>query len=753
MIEDITVGRAVVSPAVCEPVQWSSNLEVAVNNGDQISLLRPGIPLIHKSILKWADKERQIVILNTKNLFEIASVLDAEKMDRMNLANMDKIIINTLNEEFSLGKISMPLIVSHKWAPLHAYSRDCYLGVLLNTSELLVLERSGIEQVDFSVKFNVLMELIAQLELTHESYSDGQISMKSDQYLSLKVKAFCFSQISEQKDSHQMLALATADQGISIHIIGDKLTRILSFRTGGQVVKMEWSEWFVGEDKPYSYLSVVSESNEITTYRIFLEISSGTLTLNNEISLKKSSRYLISNLKFIIRNDKIFLLAVSTQALHIFSIRDFNSIGNAVYKLKFNSLAAGIIEYFQDNENIGIQLAYEIGKFEALKINLKTLEVSSISSLEGLTKFVSSNLYQFQISNSKSDEPEEIVDNYETTKLFLANNVEGKVNIYGVNAISEKTVAVVYRVFPRYVLNYTIQSKSDFRIGFIDFEDGKFLLDYDDGTSLSHLVRLWIDHYKVLPAFPKLQNNSSDNECTTFIEDLESFRRRFFVGVSDSSFEIFDFPDFKQFLFNNFTNNQSIRLLQHLLNFDVVALKSLEVLMNKVPWSSQLKDIIERTKEEQKLAQSKIFMHLVNLVLHFVSVNQIRVTSGFDKYLILSYFLIQSDSERKLPSSVPEEVDISLRTKFHEESFRVSTRDIVDDDFVFSATSTLGHKWCRCSLTLFPILGLRNGLDETKTYFYKGSRTEQSNESVLTNTLTEVVNYCIYTGNRTYEVS
>ena len=65
-MKPLVISRATVASSRCDPAQWSSNLQLAINSGSQITLLDPQVPLIHQSVYAIPDQETQNKSLDPK---------------------------------------------------------------------------------------------------------------------------------------------------------------------------------------------------------------------------------------------------------------------------------------------------------------------------------------------------------------------------------------------------------------------------------------------------------------------------------------------------------------------------------------------------------------------------------------------------------------------------------------------------------------------------------------------------------------
>lgn len=754
MIKNIPIGRANVAGGITDPLQWSENLQLAINNGSQLTILDPKLPLIHQSITSsnYGDGSSSFTMLDPKKLFDISIILDSESIDSLNLRNLDNIIIESANENFSFGRITEPLITSHYWSPLSPTSKDCYLGVLFNTSELLILQRSNLRPSNYAVKINVFQELLSKLHLPEESFSGGEISMNYEQYLSLKVQSFRFNQITSNNEARLFLSLGLANNSISICELYTGLPVLLNINIGEAIFKHSWSPWYIKAEKYHSYLVVTTPTNSVILYELTFDLNSNSIDSSEPVCLQKSSRFLISQCDFHQVGNTMLLMITNTQKLKVFTIDTMKNIREANHDLSTSSLVTGTFDVTENESILDINIAFETGQFELVQFDLKTGKLQPKVPHNSLTKFVSKNLHKYQLYNSKQHDVEESENN--ATTPFLSNVVEGNFINYCTRLNSNGLVSIIYRIYPKNVLNYTILSKFEFNIGFIPIRE---LYSQVEGnklscTSLSYLNQLWFNKYNEIPKFPKLISDNNQDEINTFNESIQSFKANNFIDIKDVVIDISNIEDFRKYLMINFIENATIKNLQYLFNFNTIVLKSLGILTSRFPDLDNLSEVSRHIDHEQKQIEKIIIKHLCKLIISFVNQNNPQITSKLDQFIVINYYLIMSETDTKFESKFPIDAEIKLSTRFFEESFRVSINDIIEDDTTDMVTSTTNHKWSRCKLTFLPILELKNKVDELKMFNYI-IYEHMPEESWMANTLMETLDFCIYSGNKKYEIS
>lgn len=762
MIKNITINRSGVNTITTDPVQWSDNLQLAINNGFQITLLEPRLPNIHKSIVSGTtyrplerpkeepkaknggagkddmevdgagtsatdasatsdstgatenttidDSEQwksngEVNLLNTKEIFDQSTILHTELLAQMDVCKFNKVTVSSDNGDFWFARVSEPTIVKHQWGPISITSKDCYLGVLLNTGELLIFSRGSKQFQDYRLNANLFNIVLKELEI--EDASELEVEYKD--FLRLKVKDFNFYKV----NNDQIITTLNGDNQLVIY-----------------------NEWFEVRDK-------VDFEDCVLNYVVSFKLdnySVGYVTAENEVlvydsetgvskSIVPASRFKVNLIKW----HKDYLIFTSTVRIFI-----YNLTGGLVTKpLKSY---ANVSDLTVIDEQIVIST--EIGLFGAFDFKGKECEVPITKSLN---EFLSENLMKYQLANNFNNE--------EITKNYL-NLIDGNILNFGFNMNQNGITLTIFKLYPRDNINYTIESKDEFTIG---FKPAKGLVSTDGSkafqTSLSFINKLWFDNFESLLVFPKNIQIASTNFVDKFIEGLIEFKKNIFgpeiTPIENSPSGTLD-HDFSSYLITNFTMNTNIMKYQQLYNFNEIVISSNDTLITKLktlkefeqnPMFTKLVTQTNQLKQEQADLHSVILTFLIQLVIQYTTNQNIEVLHSIDEFLLLGYYsFLGVKPELQLP-----EKTVEFTTEFFTESFHQSSAKL----FTQLAVSESGHSWSRCGLTLFPLLHFNTKTDELGKFHYMIPDHHIPPES-LTYQLLTTLNYCIFTGNRLY---
>lgn len=750
MIRGITVPRANVAPAICDPVQWSGNLQLAINNGSLLTVLDPVLPSLHLSIVSpqlstihnGSDsgsnkREKSQAVLDARVLFDVTGILHAEDISTWELRKFQNIEVSTYDEPFSFGKFADPSIVAHKWSPLLSQSKNAYLAVLLNTSELLILERTASATTAYSIKYNVFDQLVSELNLE----DTNEIKVTKDQYLSLKVVSFDITKINRSGSSLMILSLGLADGSVSVYAMLDtglqKLGNI-PFDPNSPVIKMEWSDSITepGLDGTFlhsAFVAVVTSSFEVLSRRIYF--FDDYIHYNDKATVQGRSRYMVSQLHW--HGDHI--IVADTRKITVNSAHA-DGFYTQTYELSNNSLVTGLIMSRRSANILDIQVAHESGQFDHVRFDILLPYVSPYqlvekSSLSPLKRFVSQSLYKFQLSNSNAVGNE---DN--TNHPYLNDTVEGKFINFGTK-LHDGVIAIVSRVVPKRALNYTILSKADFHVDFIPLHtlyppETKFKEHIEPGTAVGWFIPFWIKTFQEIPQIPVTQLDQPEL-IKSYLDKLDAFKSQYFSsGIPNFALGY----DFYQGLMINFSNNEDVFQLQLRYNFNNILLNTFNLISN----NELINDAIKSINIENSEIEQTIFNQIGKIVLSAQS-------SEFelDNFMRLSYYVLSTFPEKESyfeSDQISNESEVTINTQFLSESFRVDTNAPITRNLVKSFTE---HEWSRCKLTLLPLIQLNNKTSETGSFNYV--LDEYYSDSWLVKELLVNLNYCAYSGNRTFK--
>lgn len=699
MIRGITVLRANVVPGVCDPVQWSQNSQLAINNGQSLTVLEPVLPAIHQSIIP-PSKHTKHPVLDAASLFHVNTAVQAETLASWGLRKFANIEVTLYDEKSAFGKFTDLTIVSHKWSPPLLFSKRCDLAILLNSCEMLVLERPTIDADRYDVKLNVFDKLLEHHKIC--AGDNGVLLVSNAQLEGLKVVCFEYSACRVSP----LLAIATANNVITIFDGNMEATR-------GQavlpepIVKMVWSPQNADGS---SYIAVVTASSALYTVRTTDVLA----TL-----VKPSSRFLVSLISW---KGPILLLA-STCFLHAYSM---GSKKSASLRLGHYSLVTGIVSHAHNKETLRVLLAHEDGLFELSTLHLSKFELEHGEPNGHLEKLVRDGLYKYQLSNSA-------IGGSSTNHNYLNDVVEGEFVNYGTK-LNGQIVCVVSRIFPKDVINYTILSKIEYQIAFVP----QSVLDGDTSpidcvSPLSWIHLYWFNHYQEIPQISQINEQTAlefKENTQTFIEslDLDSALAEVKVDLS---------APLKQQIIDNFIQDETVFRLQVKLNLIKIILNTLRLLQDLTK-TAELDSFIAAYEAQFSLTTDGIFARLSRIVCQ---VSTALLVDPVDHFIYASYHQL-SGSAGGVSGSADQPI-ITVKTPYLTESFAPNG----DKDTVESAT---GHTWRRCNLTLLPLLQINHKTSEVGGFDYLIPDTDSAQSWLATDLLTHL-DFCVFTGNRTFK--
>ncbi|CAH2351533.1 hypothetical protein CLIB1423_04S00166 [[Candida] railenensis] len=729
MIRGITVSRANVAPAVCDPVQWSANSQLAINNSQSLTILEPILPSIHQSIIP--NPKTPFSVLDSKSLFDVKNVIHAEVISSWELRKFLNIEVTTYDEPLHFGKFADPLIVSHKWTTPSPYTKNANITILLNTSELLVLERATVKSDYYTIKHNFFEILLQNLRLTSDHFTDkGEIKITKSQLLSLKVTSF-------EYDESGYLSLALANNTISI--FDTELRNVVSTPIFEEeelgideecIVKLSWSSW----QGNTSRISVTTSSNSIIL--ITVQRKSGALSVTSRNQIRRKSRFLVSRTQWT--DDGNYLFIGDTTNFQVYVTRTNSLVAYNHSLTSKNQFMTGIIVSVGSNSTLAINLSFENGKFEQVLFDTvdESIKKQINSKTSPLEKLVKQQLYKYQLSNSASIS--ESKNNYN----YLNEIVEGNYINYGTKS-NGQVIALVSRIVPKNVINYTILSKVDYQIDFIpvsNFNDTTVASPFDFSFSNFNSytsVLSWVNSFLFnnFDRIPQVKQIDVSN-VLKFNEEIVQLLEQFDFKTDFSLKPISKTSDLESLVWDNFINDQNIFRLQLKYNLLTIFLKSLKVLHSK--FNNESLDVQIQTFEEDIRGIIDIIFNRLGDILHAISIGD--NDDPYNSFLKQSY---EGLTNTKVQMEVDDSATISIKTQFLTESFQAggNSREEI--------TSLTNHKWKRCNLTLFPMLQLNHKTSELGGFDY--IIDSFGDESWLLKDILKYFDFCIYTGNRTFK--
>lgn len=739
MIKSLLIRRAKVNAPITDPIQISKNLQIAINNGTNITILDPKLPTIHKSIINMGNESGNL--LDPQELYDVTNIMNLEFIETLGIRNLDNLMIEDIDGPFTLSRLYEPLVSSHKWSFIDPNTRDCYLGVLLTTSELIILKRNSLDPGDYKAAFMVFHNLLDQLYLPIENLSaDGDVIVSKDQFNSLTVDAFEFSQVVNADGQFiDLLCIVNHNRDVSIYYLQAGLPQAVTTKAVKDYIKITWVPWTSMGGKQSSLILLTSTQNEVDVLHLSYDPHSEHFEVVGIKPVLQKSRFLITNVSTINFQRSEFIIVVQTNFIKLFKI-ELNGVTKLSNQSQLSSSCnpAGVNCFISDEKRLIIDISYENGTFQRFEFRDSQLQPSKSPKL--LNSFVDRSIYAYQQNESKADE-ETTDDNIPLTGKFV--NLGTKlIDQSGMLLLIHKTVAKA--------INYTIPSLQQYVVSWIPINSlgVNFIPKLDsNATSLAQINSIWFTKYSEIPPVPRLvQENNVVADISNFVSVIAKFKSENFKQISqhidNDTYQAAS--SLQQAISTNVHANPAIKNLMLLFNFNVTYLKSLNTLLSKAANNDELKKTIEDIKNEQTTIEDQIRSFFISTTLNYLDTVDISLDT-FDQFLVMNYFLLLG--KQKQSPKIPSSAKIVLTTPFLSESFTTSLGQKIDP----TINSDSNHRWSRCALTMFPLIDLVNKRDELHTHNYIAYNYDLDPNSIA-HTLLTTQNFCLYTGNKTYNV-
>lgn len=714
MIKPIYIQRSLVANGILEPVQFSENSQIAINNSDHITILDPKLPLLHRSVYRATVNGEPQTVVDANGLFESKAILRIEGLETAQFLIFLRLLIEDDESQFAFGRVAEPLIVSLRWSPLQKDTKDCHLGVLLSSGEVLVLSRKSLDLSKYEVEHRSFTALLDQLQLLQECLTpEGDIIITNDQYLHLRVTCFEFADAGDQT----IIALSHESGEISIHHLTSGLPIMDRLSAGGLVVKM---------CSTGSQLYFLLNDNSVKMARLE---QSGTFSGLPEEVLPPS-RFLVSQLVHV--SDGLVLVVDSRQATII-----ANQQKIAVVGLSFRTTVVSTC-VTQDDGVFSILLSHECGSLSALSYVDSQLHLSEapkpvVNELTRMKhKYHSSLVHEQNKAPSIPFQP------------LLLNEITVNTALHGLVYLPFVGVYVAVASFsPRDVIHHEIKSRKDFSVFFVDL--GKEAV-INEGISNSYLCSVFIKDSQQIPFLLKTAVDGNEEALLAYTLALANWSK-LALPTNKEPLNIRIWAEGLQVnLIRNFRDNSVIRNLQRLHLGDISMLRTIEAL-NKKPLKA-LVNMLGDLLLEQSILKSKIRVQFLLIIIQFAEDTKIHFVSDIDRYiLVTAYHALQLLGWSGQASQIPKSATCTLSSELCSQTFSINKSDTPAFDFLAMAQSTTGHKWRRCDATLVPIISSTSKTDELQLFNYT---SYPENDSIIMLAVKSVIDFCIFTGNRTF---
>lgn len=739
MIKSLPIRRAKVNAPITDPIQISKNLQISINNGTNITILDPKLPTIHKSIINMGKEAGNL--LDPQELYDVTNIMNLEFIETLGIRNLDNLMIEDIDGPFTLSRLYEPLVSSHKWSFIDPNTRDCYLGVLLTTSELIILKRNTLDPGNYTAVFMVFHNLLEQLYLPIENLSpDGDVIVSKDQFNSLTVDAFEFSQVLNSDSQFvDLLCIINHNRDVSIYYLQEGLPQAVTTKAAKNYIKITWVPWTSVSGKQSSLLLLTSTQNGVDVLHLSYDPHSEIFDVVGIKPVLQQSRFLVTNVSTINFQGSEYIVVVQANFIKLFKLEQNGEtkLSNQS-QLNCSCIPAGVNPFISDQNRLIIDISYENGTFQRFEFKDSQLQPSKTPKL--LNSFVDRSIYTYQQIESKVDD-ETTDDNIPFTGKF--------VNL-GTKLIEQSGMLLVIHKTVARAINYTINSLQQYVVSWIPINSlGVNFNPKSDtnATSLAQINSIWFTKYAEIPPVPRLvQENNVVADINNFVSVItkfktENFRQLSYLIDSETNQAA---SNLQQVISTNVHANPTVKSLQLLFNFNITYLKSLNTLHSKAVDNEELKKAIEEINKEQTTIKDQLRNIFIGTTLSYLDTADMPLDT-FDQFLVMNYFLILG-KEKKI-SKMPSSAKIVLTTPFLSESFTISLGQKVDT----TINSDSNHHWSRCALTMFPLIDLVNKRDELLTHNYMAYNYDLDPNSIV-HTLLTTLNYCVYTGNKTYNV-
>ncbi|CAN6665625.1 hypothetical protein TRVA0_037S00628 [Trichomonascus vanleenenianus] len=673
-------------------IKWSEDGDIALNCHGHISILTPS-PKISESSSGRPDEEYNISMTETIELGDNSFLSNLERKG-------DEVTtITRTTSDYMFTDLA--------WSPagMSELSR-CYLAALTSRGEVFL----------YSLASNPAAKRWSRyLDLTTQLIEDLPITDPVDNHSEklLRAHSIAWSRTcpwSDQKWGKSFLALAvetgeivlySCDRRNGLQFVGQHqgFAGEANGKFGTYITGMEWSAWkFENEEATMvKSLLAIEHRNEVAVKEVTYDFTANKLSISTKsMTLIPPSRFSFSSMAWKYDSSaQQFVLAVQrTGLLNVFSLKDELD----------NPRAAEIrVPYLETTADVIIEATPNSGTYCVISVSSKgAVYACEFDSASGTAKEVSENplTHHFMRLRRQAEMPSEL-DTLE-------------IRVFGaILHPHESYKAIAYNVTPGNSLKYTITSDMNKRIKFFPVQHPQFgsqslpqIWSPLNGSTLSN----WWEINVLKKFLPK-------PERPVVHEKL--------MGYLRSALDEIESDDVKENLL--YLPGESLR-------------NELERVLLYNPLFDRLR-LLGHYHEDT----SKFMLHaLADMVLqyyHSSSSSEVKLTD-LDKAVLQSYGHFTSNEGWKYADD-PE--SIAVNGGFFSEDFNFK-----EESNRLTITSTVGHKWRRCSLTLLPLLRVDNLTCDGCNRKTINLATLEEYGDIL-RILAETLDLCIYCGARNYK--
>ncbi|KAI5957437.1 hypothetical protein KGF57_003131 [Candida theae] len=457
-ISDIKLNRVDLALARHDPIQLSDNLQLTLNSYNELAIVEPRFPSYHNAI----NKSRHRTVLNTKEIFSTGSILYSEAVGNLPVGRFKDVVFKDGDEFYNITA-QEPIIVEQKWSTINPNTRDCLLGVLFSTGEMLVLGRENHNQIyNYKVKVNVFEALAKLYEIP---FFEGKWYVSAEEFKRLRLKYFAF----------YGSELAVVDLTNRITIFDFDLNVVKQVDFAKEIAKLFWEK---------NTLLVIGRDNSISVVKD--DVKEIHPAQRGHFQKAKIVQYQEDILVIVVFMSKVVVLG--SGGTHEFDTETWNTC---------TSIIAG------RSKQLSIVLAYEDSTILTLSFDGGNL--SKIPNDLSWAMFKERVLNRFQMS-------------------FEGGSIEGSIILHGVEPITDNILGVVYKVLPKNAIHFRIPSEISVNLSFFQLESSiGQLKDTVVNTSIAKLACFYLENFATIPVVIDDLTMSHLEKVDVFVPQLQVF--------------------------------------------------------------------------------------------------------------------------------------------------------------------------------------------------------------------------------------
>ncbi|KAI5960650.1 uncharacterized protein KGF55_004543 [Candida pseudojiufengensis] len=700
-ITDLKINRCDVALSRNDPIQISDNLQITINSFNELHIIEPKFPTYHNSIVQTQTTKT----LKSKEIFSFGSLLHTEAIKNLPVNKFQDVIFKDGDEPLNFI-VQDPNVVEYQWSPLLENTRDCLCGVLFNTGELLIMGRKLHGQLyNYEVKVNVFDTLIKSYDdiIEHE----GKYYVTAERFKNLKIKYFTFNLVEGK------LNLAIVDITNKIIIFNDQMIVSKEVEFPKNIAKIKWEKdvfLIIGYDNSFSVLNLDTGSFD---------------------EIYPANRFVNKKNELVTINGKVYLISTFLSKLVV-----FDGDEKVEYDTGTWSYNTSIIPAIKGNALI-ILLSFEDGTFKTFYYNINSKKLSLESNDIAFYLF-SEKAISFSQSNDEG----------------YTETTEGTVILYGMTAITNNVIAIIYKVIPKNGIHLRPPSTAYVNVSFVKLSSsiGEIKNTSIANTSISKLTAYYLDHFENIPIIMDDFSVLQEQKLEFFLTEFGEFVNRVIKPIPRLNEVTIDpGSSFDEIISENFINLKEIIELQFFQTFCLLLQSALK---NYTSADTTAKVLYHQIDEYKSDVEKTIANYLKDLILQIY--NEKSITDEIDKYLLITLAYQTPTSEAY---ELPSNAHFTIKTKNLEETFDIGLIPSINQSQLQDKmiTSKSNHGWSICNLTNYPLIRMNNKLDESDQFRYISLNTEfkhlSENDAVIMKEVVNCIGFCYISGNRIYDIN